>query len=948
MPAEMNKLGKEIPPNNKLSDLDIAYTILNYPPANLKGSDPQVGDWSLSRALKVAGVSPVSRAEILKTEDPEDIRALFSKWNAHMTANRDLGAKRTVSIPGTLTPAHDINNPTPSKEEAIQATSGNFLDEIAKSFRKFFAPGGGQFLTVQFPGRFLQMSQYSWDTSSAGIYGQFIKPTVVNESEFRLVDQLYDPAGVVSAPNGQSLSQIYEQLLNNLVPKSSSSKALAEQQRKLRRWLLGDAKVSGWVEELIANQYKKQKSTISGPSRGLRLPSSDREIDLPEGAAAYPQPSFTVHKRLNNDNKTVNRLELSNALMKDYLEAKQAWELERDRLTREALKMKIGTDESRTALNDLTRTLSHITAIHEAELAAKYTDAVVRGYSHEVSEYVGYLDLKSSAEILQEAKTALRESQASSMDGSLKVYPVQMSPIDWFEGLSTSFTIEDLTQNPELIENQIRAKSQLIDTLNSQLVALQHGTSGDVDKLLKEVESARGEFDASQANLAKQYSASTLAMARTCYNAVGKLNSLQLKAVMKQQGMLDDAINALSVELEKVETSQTKLNNATRAYSTVAANLAFAKASDTRQQQEQIRMKIESTSREIRELTARYQILNPGLEERRPEAKDNTSINQFSLFPENKSETAGGSRWQDFQFRHSVSSDYSQHSDSTTNRTSSKMCNLWFTSSSSSSSSTSSTSSTISGQSEHEVVIGFRATLVTVDRAGWFRPQFFSQSGAYYHVNSGISWNKWPAGIDNEEELKAKDALKNLKGLLPSFPVGFIVCKVRGTVRNPSLFVSYALSRILRSKSRIALAAPRHPNPTSKNMQVPLAVSFASPMSRPQATTAKMKTPALCSTVLTDASFEFLGLRYSCNAPVQDAISLTRHSTRRSLDTFSNSRRVTHLRICPHLFRRTSSSSLMRKRRTTRRGNLNTVSVAGRVGVNRPNRNCSATRSTRS
>ncbi len=41
----------------------------------------------------------------------------------------------------------------------------------------------------------------------------------MNESEFRLVDQMYDVAEVVSAPNGINLSIVYEQMLNNLLPK---------------------------------------------------------------------------------------------------------------------------------------------------------------------------------------------------------------------------------------------------------------------------------------------------------------------------------------------------------------------------------------------------------------------------------------------------------------------------------------------------------------------------------------------------------------------------------------------------------------------------------------------------------------------------------------------------------------------------------------------------------
>ncbi|KAJ7705720.1 hypothetical protein B0H16DRAFT_1272633, partial [Mycena metata] len=154
----------------------------------------------------------------------------------------------------------------------------------------------------------------------------------------------------------------------------------------------------------------------------------------------------------------LNRLELSEVLTNEYLYAKQTWDLERDSLIRQATKL--GSEESETALNDLTRELSHITATRQAQLSAKYSDAVIRGYSHSVREYMGYMDIASPAEALQDAKDALRESAMASLDGSMKVYPVQMNPLDWFEGLSTSFTLEDLTEDPEIIRIQIMSKSR--------------------------------------------------------------------------------------------------------------------------------------------------------------------------------------------------------------------------------------------------------------------------------------------------------------------------------------------------------------------------------------------------------------------------------------------------------------------------------------------------------
>jgi len=69
--------------------------------------------------------------------------------------------------------------------------------------------------------------------------------------------------------------------------------------------------------------------------------------------------------------------------MQEYLTAKQVWELERDAMIQAA------TPET---LNDVTRNLSHITALREAQLAAKYVGSRARvlSYHPPVSWVHGY------------------------------------------------------------------------------------------------------------------------------------------------------------------------------------------------------------------------------------------------------------------------------------------------------------------------------------------------------------------------------------------------------------------------------------------------------------------------------------------------------------------------------------------------------------------------------
>jgi hypothetical protein len=57
----------------------------------------------------------------------------------------------------------------------------------------------------------------------------------------------------------------------------------------------------------------------------------------------------------------------------------------------------------------------------------KYADAVVHGYCR---QHMGYMDIKTLAETLHDAKDALREFTMNSLDGSMKVFK-------WYPSTST-------------------------------------------------------------------------------------------------------------------------------------------------------------------------------------------------------------------------------------------------------------------------------------------------------------------------------------------------------------------------------------------------------------------------------------------------------------------------------------------------------------------------------
>ncbi|KAJ7869739.1 hypothetical protein B0H14DRAFT_3861129 [Mycena olivaceomarginata] len=321
----------------------------------------------------------------------------------------------------------------------------------------------------------------------------------------------------------------------------------------------------------------------------------------------------------------------------------------------------------------------------------------------------------------------------SSLDGSMNVYPIQLTPLDWFAGLSTSFTLEDLTQDPEVIQMQINAKSQEIDTLNAQLVALEMGGKGDPTALQNKVQAA------------------VIAMANTCLDAFGKLDT---GALAEKLQVAKDVLADLPAMMETVQEAQNNLTASSRAQSQLMAAQALAEASDTKQQQQQIEIQLQSFQRDLKELQTRWQVLTSSTGGVTPPSAVDHGDQDVPTTPiqlPEESTSGNRSRLQIEQWS----------------------CKLWFASGSGSS--TTSTGGTISSNAatEDTIDLAFRATLVTVDRGGWFQPQFFKESKAFYKVNPDITWtDATPQTIG--DILKGKG---QAKGLMPGFPIAFLLAK---------------------------------------------------------------------------------------------------------------------------------------------------------------------------
>ncbi|KAH7027231.1 uncharacterized protein B0I36DRAFT_247443, partial [Microdochium trichocladiopsis] len=625
------------------------------------------------------------------------------------------------------------------------AGDGSFVQLLYKKLSELYCPGGGQYFALQFPTRFLDKQSYAYALD--GYFSRFNKPVTVNEAEFALTDALYPVAPIVGGPNGQTLSGNYSKALNGLIP-TFESVEVRRQREKMRQWLLKETKA---------------------------------------GNAA-----FTVDTRLaipGITEETAKELSQATGMTITVGPERKAWELERDTMIRQATE-KLGADSK--ALENVTRQLAHITALEEAKLASKYTDAVVRGHSHTVRGYMGHLDIKSVAESLQDAKDSLRESALSSLYSASKVYPVAMLPADWFEALDTGFTREDLSQDPELIKAAVQAKAQLIDNLESQIANLRSFNKGDPEKAKQAVEEAAGRHEQAMTALSSKYTESTISAvklavqavaAATPGGAVAQMASDTTKAgLLGLPGINEQALQDIGSQMDAVAQANVAVNVASRALTQQMSEYSLAVAGDTRTMIEGIQRQLTTARRELAELQESYTISQRSYSSHSASATDGAAtqtMDQAGKMPAGN----GGSRWSEIHISSSAKDTFSDTSSMSSSSVSSSRCNFWIGSYSSSSASSSAQNEAQSSVQSLSVDVSMRVTYVTVDRSGWFDPSFLEMSKAFMRGakdDNYVSWSTWAEGHttpDKATEVIRANAADKPKGYLAAFPVGYILVK---------------------------------------------------------------------------------------------------------------------------------------------------------------------------
>jgi len=370
--------------------------ILDVNPETVKklGDLAKVGQWSDMRKMYLA----------YQKKRVTDKAAVIDTLTATALAtSRKIEPVKTVAHGQRMQSAAD-NNAEPNPVKAFEAPVPQLKEVLWTKLNELFGPSkhAASFLSIQSPARYLDKNEFSYKME--GVYSNFVKPVVVNEAEFRLTDQLFDPLRVVGAPNGQSLSINYEMILNNLVPRYVSADIeIRKARERMRSWLL--------EETSSQNAFFVNDTRIIEP-RGEGIVGSDEVRDAVRSDDQLSGP------------RIASRMEVCQKLMQEYLEASSTWKSKHSQMIQEA--MHVQTDGRLQKLEDAAREIANTASVENSKLSAKYADVVVRGHLHTVRECLAQLDIKSTAEFLQDAKDSLRESALSSLYGASRVLPVIM------------------------------------------------------------------------------------------------------------------------------------------------------------------------------------------------------------------------------------------------------------------------------------------------------------------------------------------------------------------------------------------------------------------------------------------------------------------------------------------------------------------------------------------
>lgn len=591
--------------------------------------------------------------------------------------------------------------------------------------------GGSQMFVLEYPTRVLNQLDYAYNIDN--FYdSSLLKPYVVAENEFKLADNLMDLAPIVQGPNGKKLSTEYQTVLNNYAPKIDDITGFITDKMELRLFLL-----------------EKITDTIG-----------DKEY-------------------------TCSRLEFCQKLYLYYLEQKAQWDQEKFERNKKA--------EEENTLDEYASWLSVTAWTKDKQLEALFNDAIVRGFYHEIMTILGFIDVASPAERLENAKTNLRTSVRRRTDGSGEIYPVSFSPSNWFRGLTPNYSPKDLLTNPDFLLQQYFQKKNALESLKAELSALyaKQTNSIDVEKIKQEMEASKEELSNLEKEAFKTYSESQVQIAKLALQVASKGNmagflagknadavvgKLNIDAIAKTMGLDVSEDQKASSEglVSGLMTSMVNLySNHIDYFSTyqklMDCELAEVqcKTNDDTEMINLLKERITLLSNEISQLEI---ILSSGF----LNADENATLNSTGdSFPVNKYDEDG--MFSEIVISHKKDASQVSTEDGSVSANLSGSIGHFLWSASANANYASSTHQFSQKASNSDIEIGMRVMKVSIERGGWFDPGIIDISSSYMHIRPNM---KASVGLNVDKLMNSKDPKKlSAESVLPGFPSSFLVAK---------------------------------------------------------------------------------------------------------------------------------------------------------------------------
>ncbi|WP_016951285.1 hypothetical protein [Anabaena sp. PCC 7108] len=681
---------------------------------------------------------------------------------------------------------------------------------------------GNQLFCMQFPAQPLNYRQYQYDTSDR--HSVMAKPYSVQESEFRLSEELFDISPITAGSNGEKLSVVYNTLINNFIPQLEHLAPFIKDRAGLGRFLLED--------------------------------SGER----------------------NEQDQPISRIELSKNLYKIYLEEKNKWNEEKTK--------KFDEYKANNDLDGYAKWQSSYGMVRQEQLNNLYNDAVVRGHLHEVLTILGYLNASSIAEELELGKQKMRNSARSSLDESMTVYPVQFQPNNWFKALTPNLNPQDLTMAQDSIRDQYVAKQRELSRAKAELqqMELLSVNQNEIDRLDGEIATSKQALNQAESSLIQKYGEGVVGFAKIYFKATNPLSgvidrSKKIKVnndTAKKLGVLDLSqtyIDSLSEAVNGIaETSQTqqKLNDAISHLTELKARKAQLDSRDWKFNKASLEQRVKDLQVDVSamaDLLANVHQVNASRISLIKKSYENETLtyeivisetitggsftlktdiseikitrdasNKFSLpddvqdltltkdgnegswilqlakqskdsdivlqkddlepkvepkaepsilpAPQTEADAEVSGMFTDILLKISKSEETGETNLATAANSSKWGVSTWFNSVGGQSSSSSANASQQSNFFNQEIEIGFRVAKVSFDRGGWFNPQIFKMSHAFcrlaeMRVSPGLSIDDIKG--KTQAQLKAlteyEENKKKYKYIMPAFPVAMVIAK---------------------------------------------------------------------------------------------------------------------------------------------------------------------------